>query len=86
MKKISLLFILFVFIASCDEDYLEVDSRADIEFEDTGVVVTPQQMVTGVYGRFTGFSYAFSYLGITEIISDNADKGSSPGDTGTDKH
>ncbi|MNS42841.1 SusD family protein [compost metagenome] len=33
----------------------------------------------------TSWDYAFSYLGITEIISDNADKGSSPGDPGGDK-
>ena len=85
IKKFGLLFAMLVIITSCDEDYLDVDSRDDIEFEDSGVIVTPREMVTGVYGRFTDFSYAFSFLGITEIISDNADKGSSPGDTGGDK-
>ena len=34
---------------------------------------------------FTEWDYAFFFLGITEILSDNADKGSSPTDTGTDK-
>jgi hypothetical protein len=34
---------------------------------------------------YTGWPYAFSWLGITEIISDNANKGSSPTDTGGDK-
>jgi len=86
MKKISFLAALLFVAVSCSEDYLDVDKRDDIAFEDSGVVVTPEEMVTGVYGRFTGFNYAFSYLGITEIISDNSDKGSSPGDTGTDKH
>lgn len=86
ITKFSSLLILILVFTSCDEDYLEVDRRDDIVFEDSGVVVTPQQMVTGVYGRFTGFSYAFSYLGITDMISDNSDKGSSPGDTGTDKN
>lgn len=85
IKKFGLLFAMLVIITSCDEDYLEVDSRADIEFDDSGVIITPAEMVTGVYGRFTDFSYAFSFLGITEIISDNSDKGSSPGDTGGDK-
>ena len=73
-------------LVSCNEDYLDVEPRADIAFVDSGTTVTPEQMVTGVYGRFTGFSYAFSYLGITEIISDNADKGSAPADTGADKN
>ncbi|MBJ7881125.1 RagB/SusD family nutrient uptake outer membrane protein [Gelidibacter salicanalis] len=86
IKKISLLLATLIVIVGCDEDYLEVDSRDDIEFEDSGEVVTPEEMVTGVYGRFTGFSYAFSYLGVSEIISDNSDKGSSPGDTGGDKN
>ena len=85
IKKLSLFFVLLGLVISCDEDSLEVDSRDKIAFEDSGVIITPAQMVTGVYGRFTDFSYAFSYLGITEIISDNADKGSSPGDTGGDK-
>ena len=85
IKKLGLLCAMLVIIASCNEDYLDVDSRADIEFDDSGVIITPEEMVTGVYGRFTDFSYAFSFLGITEIISDNSDKGSSPGDTGGDK-
>ena len=85
IKKFGLLFAMLALITSCNEDYLDVDSRADIEFDDSGVIITPVEMVTGVYGRFTDFSYAFSFLGITEIISDNSDKGSSPGDTGGDK-
>lgn len=85
-KKIGFLFATLLLIVGCNEDYLDVDSRDQIEFEDSGTIVTPEQMVTGVYGRFTGFNYAFSYLGITEIISDNSDKGSSPSDTGADKN
>lgn len=34
---------------------------------------------------FTDWDYAFSFLALTEIISDNADKGSSPSDSGGDK-
>lgn len=86
MKKFVFLFAIMAMTVGCGEEYLEVDSRDQIEFEDSGVAVTPEEIVTGVYGRFTGFSYAFSYLGVTEMISDNSDKGSSPGDTGADKH
>ncbi len=86
MKQMSMLLCTVLLFAGCSEDFLDVPSRADIEFSDTGIEVTPTDMVTGIYGKFTSFSYAFSYLGITEIISDNADKGSDSGDTGTDKN
>ena len=85
IKKISVLMAAPILLLGCSEDYLDADSRDDIAFEDSGTVVTPLQMVTGVYGRHTGWNYAFSFLGITEIISDNADKGSSATDTGSDK-
>lgn len=86
LKIFSLSCMALVLLSSCSEDFLDVDSRDQIEFSDSGVEVNPEQMVTGVYGKFTSFSYAFSYLGVTEIISDNSDKGSSPGDTGSDKN
>ncbi|WP_416445205.1 RagB/SusD family nutrient uptake outer membrane protein [Leeuwenhoekiella sp. A16] len=72
-------------LAGCDDFVEEVEVVAPTA-EESGEVFTPTQFITGVYGRHTDFSYAFAYLGITEIISDNADKGSSPTDTGTDKH
>lgn len=69
----------------CSEEFLEVDAKENIDAEDRDENFTPDDFVTGIYGMFTEFDYAFAYLGITEIISDNADKGSSPTDTGTDK-
>lgn len=81
----GLLFLgLLSITVSCNEDYLDVSSREELEQEDS-VTVTPEQMVNGVYGMLTDWAYAFSYLGVTEIISDNADKGSSTTDTGADK-
>lgn len=81
---LSLLWVVFITV-SCNEDFLDVNSREDLEQEDTETV-TPEEMVNGVYGMLTDWDYAFSYLGITEIISDNADKGSSSTDTGGDKN
>lgn len=73
-------------IMGCDDNtFLDVDSQETVEAEDSEDVYTPEMYVNGVYGMFTDWDYAFSYLGITEIISDNADKGSSTSDTGTDK-
>ncbi|WP_366944359.1 RagB/SusD family nutrient uptake outer membrane protein [uncultured Formosa sp.] len=86
IKYIQVLFFLglLLFTISCSEDYLDVDSKDSLEQEDSETV-TPEEMVNGVYGMLTDWEYAFSYLGITEIISDNADKGSSSTDTGSDK-
>ena len=88
MKKIYLNIITIAFLllstTSCG-DFLDVDSREKVEGDDAAVVFTPEMLVNGVYGSFTDWDYAFSYLAITEIISDNADKGSSSTDPGGDK-
>lgn len=68
----------------CD-DFIDVDARENYAEEDSPSNLEPEAFVNGIYGMMTEWDYAFSYLGITEIISDNADKGSSPGDPGGDK-
>ena len=68
----------------CD-DFIDVDQRERLSEEDSPANLEPVAFVNGIYGMMTEWDYAFSYLGITEIISDNADKGSSPGDPGGDK-
>src|SRR5690554_654451 len=87
MKYLNIAFIVagIFFLSSCS-DFLDVDSQERIEAEDSEENYTPEQFVTGVYGMFTDWDYAFSFLAVTEIISDNADKGSSPADTGADKN
>lgn len=84
-KKILCLAFALGILVSCD-DFLDVDSRENITEEDSGQVLDPVSFVNGIYGMMTEFDYAFSYLGITEIISDNADKGSAPSDSGGDKN
>lgn len=76
---------LGMFFVSCDEFVEEVEVVDPVASE-SGQNFTPQDFVTGVYGMHTTFDYGFAYLGITEIISDNADKGSAPTDAGTDKN
>lgn len=72
-------------ITSCADDFLNVDSRETVEAQHKDVTYEPEAFITGVYGMFTEWDYAFSFLGITEMLSDNADKGSSLTDKGTDK-
>lgn len=83
-KKIVCLSFALGVLVGCD-DFLDVDAREKITEEDSGENLEPVAFVNGIYGMMTEWDYAFSYLGITEIISDNADKGSSPGDPGGDK-
>lgn len=88
MKKIYISILttaIFLFGASGCSDFLDVDSQEKVEAGDSEEVYTPEMFVTGTYGMFTDWDYAFSFLAITEIISDNADKGSSPTDPGGDK-
>jgi len=84
--KFGIVLSALLIVVSCSDDYLDVDSRASIDAADIGEAVPPEQLVNGIYGMLTDWDFSFSYLGVTEIISDNADKGSSPSDTGADKH
>ena len=80
-KKIACLLFAAAVTVGCSEDFMDVPSREKQEIGEA----TPDELVIGIYGQLTEWDYAFSYLGITEILSDNADKGSSPTDTGGDK-
>ncbi|WP_028376789.1 RagB/SusD family nutrient uptake outer membrane protein [Leeuwenhoekiella sp. MAR_2009_132] len=71
-------------ITSCD-DFVEEVEIVDPVAEGSAENFQPEEFLTGVYGMHTEFAYAFSYLGITDMISDNSDKGSSPTDSGADK-
>lgn len=83
--NISLILASIFFLSSCS-DFLDVESQEKVEAEDSEENYTPEQFVNGIYGMFTDWDYGFAFLSLTEIISDNADKGSSPSDSGTDKN
>lgn len=87
MKKYFNIIVLltFVFAFSSCSDFLDVESKEKIEAGDSEETNTPEEFVNGIYGMFTDWDYAFSFLAVTEIISDNADKGSSSSDSGGDK-
>lgn len=75
-----------VTLVSCDDD-LNVDPNNVISEED--FLNNPDnaiQLVNGVYNKMLDYNmYSFSWIGITSITSDDADKGSTASDTGTDK-
>lgn len=86
-KAIIGLFLITVPLSSCDGD-LDVDPQHIQNEED--FLNNPDnavQLVNGVYNKMLNYNmYSFSWIGMTSITSDDADKGSTVSDTGTDKH
>lgn len=84
IKKILLVIIVIIGFVSCSEDFLDVNpSQETPEVALSDPDVAPQ-LVNAIYNQFLGFNMSsFPWYGATEITSDNADKGSDPGDTGT---
>lgn len=85
------LFLLLPFagivFSSCEDD-LNVDPNKTISQAD--YLANPDNaiiLVNGVYNKNLDYNInSFSWIGVTSITSDDADKGSSAGDTGTDKN
>lgn len=78
---------LFVAMAAGCESDLDVELR-DRQSE-IDLLSNPDnaiQLVNGVYNKNLSYDMnAFSWIGMTSITSDDADKGSTPGDSGADK-
>ncbi|WP_281228823.1 RagB/SusD family nutrient uptake outer membrane protein [Flavobacterium aquiphilum] len=91
MKKIYIATFVFstFFFAGCADDYLDVDQTESISTKDTELYnndAGAAQFVTAIYNKFLNWDMtSFGWIGLSSITSDDADKGSSPGDTGTDK-
>ena len=84
---------MFVFTASffsgCADDYLDADQTESIPtkdlelFNDNAGATT---FVNSIYEKFLDWdTTSFGWIGIASITTDDADKGSSPGDEGGDK-
>lgn len=86
MKGLAVLWVALALL-SCDKD-LDVEPRdniSEIDFLNNDQNATA--LVNGVYNAMLDWKmYSFSWIGMTSMTSDDADKGSTPGDTGTDKH
>jgi len=71
--------------ASCSEDFIDVDSN-----QETEAAIGPDQapeLVNAIYNSLLAWEVnSFAWTGITSIASDDADKGSVPGDNGVDKN
>ncbi|WP_300978037.1 RagB/SusD family nutrient uptake outer membrane protein [Flavobacterium sp.] len=91
MKKIyiSLFALSVVFFTGCADDFLDIDQTESISTNDIELFnndAGASSFVTSIYSKFLDWDMtSFGWIGLSSITSDDADKGSSPGDTGTDK-
>lgn len=90
MKRlyISIFVLSGLFLSGCSDDFLDVNPTesipADVELvnNDAGA----NGFVTAIYNQFLGWDMSsFGWNAVSSIISDDADKGSDPGDAGGDK-
>ncbi|WP_291099764.1 MULTISPECIES: RagB/SusD family nutrient uptake outer membrane protein [unclassified Flavobacterium] len=91
MKKIYIsIFVLSAgLFIGCSKDFLDVKQTASISTTDLALFnnnAGATTFVTAIYDKFLDWDLSsFSWIGLSSIASDDADKGSSPGDTGSDK-
>ena len=88
-NKIPILLFLLILLSglSCKKSFLDEAPR-EVTIND--LINNPQngaqRLIAAVYSKLYDWNvHTFSWIGITSIASDDADKGSDPGDTGTDK-
>lgn len=82
---------LFIFLTSllcgvvaCTERFIDVESNVQTSEELNRV--DPVELVNAVYNQLLSWDVnSFAWVGISDITSDDADKGSAAGDTGSDK-
>lgn len=75
---------------NCSSDYLDTSPTEQIALEDLlseyNNNAGAESFVTSIYGKYLDWNISsFAWIGISSITSDDADKGSSPGDPGSDK-
>jgi starch-binding outer membrane protein, SusD/RagB family len=85
-KLIFFLFLISFFFHSCGKKFLEEPPRTvtvnDLLTSNDGAL----KLIGAVYNKLYAWEeHSFSWIGISSITSDDADKGSDPGDTGADK-
>ncbi|WP_278022090.1 RagB/SusD family nutrient uptake outer membrane protein [Flavobacterium ginsengisoli] len=90
MKRIYIsMFVLSgLFLSGCSNDFLDVEPTESIPADPTLVNsdAGASSFVTAIYNQFLGWDMSsFGWNAVTSIISDDADKGSDPGDAGGDK-
>ena len=89
MKKYIIMsaLVLGFAIVSCEDDLNVGPTETISEADFLNDPANAQRMVTAVYNKNLDYeTYAFSWIGVTSIVSDDAEKGSTSGDSGVDKN
>ncbi|MFC3414202.1 RagB/SusD family nutrient uptake outer membrane protein [Algoriphagus hitonicola] len=84
IRTLALGSILALGLVSCGDEFLDRAPKGELTsdnfFQDE---LQAEQAVNAIYSHLRSFNvHVFSYVGITDIASDDADKGSVPGDAG----
>ncbi|RYJ37147.1 RagB/SusD family protein [Flavobacterium anhuiense] len=86
---ISMFALVSLLFAGCADDYLDVNQTESVSTDDIELYnnnAGAETFVTAIYNKFLDWdTTSFGWIGLASITSDDADKGSSPGDAGTDK-
>ncbi|MEK8179793.1 RagB/SusD family nutrient uptake outer membrane protein [Flavobacterium buctense] len=85
--RLWLFSIVMILFSACEDDLNIEPNTALSELDFLNNPDNAVNLVNGVYNKQLDYNmYSFSWIGITSITSDDADKGSTSTDTGTDKH
>lgn len=80
----GMLVLLIIISSSCTEGFIDVESNKETENDITSEQAV--ELVNATYNIFLKWGMSsFSWIGVSSITSDDADKGSDLGDTGVDK-
>jgi len=78
--------IFLTFVACDDSDFLDVQPSKETPEQALSSPNAATELVNAIYNKLLDSNEsAFSWIGVSSITTDDADKGSDPGDTGADK-
>lgn len=79
-------FVLLAFLSCDDNEFLDVDPSTETPEQALSSPTAATELVNAVYNKMLDWNMSsFPWNGVSSITSDDADKGSDPGDTGGDK-
>jgi hypothetical protein len=77
---------LLTFMSCNDNEFLDVKPSKETPEQALSSPTAATELVNAIYNKFLDWNESsFSWIGVSSITSDDADKGSTPGDLGTDK-
>jgi hypothetical protein len=86
-KNIAIISLMLLAFLSCnDEKFLDVNPSTETPEQALSSPTAATELVNAVYNKFLNWNQSsFAWNGVSSMTSDDADKGSDPGDTGGDK-